>query len=309
MPLREGSTPPAAAALDDAIWRTIAYAGLFQYPLRVAELQRRLMDVAADGDEIAARLRAPGLRGRVVRRAGFLAPRGGQGWIDVRRTRARHTARLLADHAGALRLIARVPFVRLAAVSGACAHGNAADDDVDLLIVTRAGRAWTVALLLMIASKLAGLRRSLCVNYVLAEDGLALPERDRFTASEIVALRPLAGRETYRRLIAENGWVAALHPNFVAGHVAESEHVPRDAGMSRLERLLDVMGASVLESAARACLEPYLRARLRGPGVVLSAQRLKLHTRDHRAPVSEAFEQLLDAEDETRPHGREARTA
>ena len=308
MSLREGAvSAPADPDLDDAIWRTLAYAGLFQYPLRLSELHRRLMDVRASERQIAARLAGPRLRRRIGRRRGFLTPLGCESWITRRAARAEHTARLLARHRRALAWITRFPFVRLLALSGACAHGNAADHDVDVFLVTRARRAWTVALLLMIVSKLAGWRRSLCVNYVLAEDGLALPEHDRFTAAEMVGLKPLAGRETYRRLIAANAWVAALYPNFFAAHTAYSEHVPKAVGAPRWERLLDGV-AGVVEPLARAVLGAYLRRRLTGAGVALNRHRLKLHARDHRGPVSRAFDDLVEGarSQVSRP---EARTA
>jgi hypothetical protein len=215
---------------------------------------------------------------------------------------AERSRRLVAAHARALGAVAAFPFVRMVALSGACAHGNAADDDVDVFVITRHGRAWTVTLLLMIASKLAGLRRTLCVNYVLAEDGLALPEHDSFTASELVALQPLAGRETYRRFVQANAWVAPLHPNFFAGHERESEGVWARAGAARLERVADVLGIGLFERAARWLLEPYLRRRVRGAGVDLTARRLKLHGRDHRGPVTRAF---AEAQAE-RPEARSA---
>lgn len=291
MPCCSGSSAPDAADLDGAIWRTIAYAGLFQYPLTVSELRLRLMDMPAAAAEIAARLHGPRLRSLVTHHDGFVMRAGCESWVGLRHLRSARSAALLAGHSRALRAIARTPFVRMVALSGACAHGNAADDDVDVFLITRPARAWTVMLLLMVASKLAGLRRSLCVNYVLAEDGMALPERDRFTASELVGLKPLAGRDTYRRFVRANAWAAPLHPNFFESYERESEGIETCAG-SASERLLDVMGADLFERAARAILEPYLRRRVCGDGVLLTADRLKLHGRDHRPSVTRAFDEL-----------------
>jgi hypothetical protein len=141
----------------------------------------------------------------------------------------------------------------------------------------------------MVASKLAGLRRSLCVNYVVGEDSLALPEQDRFTAAEIVGLRPLAGGDTYRRFVRANGWIEERHPNFVAECDAEAERVPARAGAPRLEAVLEILGAGLFERAARRVLGAYLRRRVRGRGVEMTARRLKLHGHDHLPFVSEAF--------------------
>jgi hypothetical protein len=281
---------PSDPDLDDAIWKTIAYAGLFQYPLRLDELRRRLMDVEATEAQIAARLGGASLAARVRFDGGFIHPRGGEDWIARRQSRGEHTRRLLARHHRALAALSAFPFVRMVALSGACAHGNATDDDVDVFLVTGRARLWLTTLLLMVASKAAGLRRSLCINYIVAEDGLALPERDRFTAAELVALQPLAGGAVYRRFIEANRWGMPLHPNFFKAYAAESERVAESAGSPRVEALLDLMGAATLEGLARRVLEPYLRRRVVGDGVVLGDQRLKLHGHDHRPAVSRAFD-------------------
>jgi hypothetical protein len=127
-------------------------------------------------------------------------------------SRRERTAHLLGRHRRLLQGLARVPFVRLVALSGACAHGNATDDDVDVFLMVRRGRAWVVTGAIMAVSKLLGVRRTLCVNYVLDEDTAALPERDLVTASEIVGMRPLAGGEGYRRFVAANDWVRRFTP-------------------------------------------------------------------------------------------------
>jgi hypothetical protein len=292
MSVREGSCAPHHD-LDQAIWRTIAYASLFQYPLRPAELQRRLVDVAAGESQLLARLFSPSLRPQIALRDGFVFPMGCEAWVDLRRARHERTDRLLAQHDRALRTLAHVPFVRMVALSGACAHGNASDDDVDVFLITHPARAWAVTLFLMIASKLAGLRRSLCINYILAEDGMALPERDRFTAAEIVGLRPLAGRGVYHRFVRANDWIAPLHPNFWESYEANSAAVHTAVGAPRIEAVLDGLGAGLFERLARRALEPYLRRRLHGPGVALSASRLKLHAYDHRPSVGRALDAAL----------------
>jgi hypothetical protein len=280
----------ALSRLDDAIWRSIAYAGVFQYPLRLAELQRRLLDVRATEAEIAARLAVAPLRARVTLCDGFVTPVGREDWVRLRRERTAHTDRLLARHRRALRVLAGFPFVRMAALSGGCAHGNASDDDVDVFLVTKPSRAWTVTVLVMMASKAAGLRRSLCINYVLAADALAVPEQDTFTAAELVGLRPFAGRDTYLSFVRANAWAAARHPNFFAALDDQAPSVPARAGARALEGWLEAAGAGLFERLTRRVLGAYLRRRVRGTGVDLSPRRLKLHGNDHLPHVSRAFE-------------------
>lgn len=285
--------PARATAAAEAILRTVTYASLFQAPLTVDRLHRNLMDVALSRAELEDALRDPWLRRRIEVVRGLVIPRGRREWIDWRGTRRAHSRRLLARHRRLLRFLGRLPFVRMVAISGACAHENATDDDVDVFLVAREGRAWGVCLVLTVLSRLLGVRRTLCLNYIVDEAALALPERDVFTAAEVVGLRPLAGRDTYRRLVDVNGWAAALFPNFRARHLGESEQVP-PAGSRGWERVLDLGAAPLLERLARRVLGAHLARKGRGcDGVVLGPHRLKLHTRDHRPSLLASFQEAL----------------
>ena len=285
------------SAAAEAVLRTVTYASLFQAPLTLDRLHRNLMEVALSPEALEDALRDPWLRRRVEVADGLVLPRGHREWIALRRTRRAHSRRLLARHRRVLRLLGRLPFVRMVAISGACAHENATDDDVDVFLVAREGRAWGVCLALTVLSRLVGVRRTLCLNYIVDEAALPLPEQDVFTAAELVGLRLLAGRETYRRLIEVNGWAGRLFPNFRDRHLAESEGAP-PAGARAWERLLDLGPAQALERLARRVLGARLTRKGRGcEGVVLGPHRLKLHTHDHRPGLLASFERALDRPD------------
>jgi hypothetical protein len=289
--------PDEEETADRAILRTVTYAALFQFPLTLAELERRLMDVALPLAEIRRRLNAPFLKRRVELRDGLVYPRGREAWIGERQARGERARGLVEAHRRALSVIARFPFVRLLALSGGCAHGNATDDDVDVFLVVKRGRAWFVFGALMLLSKAAGLRRTLCLNYVLDEDALRLPEQDVFTAAEIVGLKPLQGSEAYVRFLRANEWVAERFPNFGKDIGAAREESLAGAWRP-LETLLELGPARILERLARRVLGAYLRRKAgHGTGVVLEPGRLKLHMRDHRPELLEAYEKaVLEAE-------------
>jgi hypothetical protein len=278
---------------ERAILRTVTYAALFQFPLALPQLQRRLMDVALDLGSLCRLLERPFLRARLAVTDGLVHPRGHEHWLQLRQQRGERTAFLLGRHRRWLRALCAFPYVRLVALSGACAHDNATDNDVDVFLMVRRGRAWGVTAVIMLASKLLGVRRSLCVNYVLDEGAAALPERDLVTASEIVGMRPLAGAESYRRFVAANAWVSGYFPNFFAAHVEDSAGVPVAVGSPRLERLLDLGPAPLLEALALRGLGAWLRRRANAPGVVLSEARLKLHIRDHRPDLAASYAAAL----------------
>jgi glycosyltransferase involved in cell wall biosynthesis len=281
---------------DEAILRTVTYASLFEAPLTRAALARSLMDVALDGGALDARLGGARLRTKLAQKDGCVYPSGREEFLEKREARREHTRQLLQRYRRPLLWLQGFPYVRLVALSGACAHENASDHDVDVFLVVREDRAWSVSLALTLLSKLLGLRRALCLNYTVDEAALCLPERDLFTAAELVGIRPLAGRPAYLRLVRSNLWLARRFPNFAAGFDEWSKDVPEAAGSPRLERLLDFGAAPLLERVSRGLLGSYLRFRTRGAaGVRLEPHRLKLHTRDHAPRLLGAFERALEA--------------
>jgi hypothetical protein len=298
-PLPAALAPSAGRTTDAAraVVRTVSYAALFQAPLTLERLQHALMDVRLDGPGLARALADPWVRERVEVSGGLVHPRGQGDWLALRRRRRRHTRRLLRRHRRALDTLARFPFVRLVGLSGACAHDNASDQDVDVFLVTRAGRAWAVYLALVVASRLLRVRGTLCINYVVDETEVALGERDLFTANELVGMRPLAGREAYCRLVQANDWVAQRFPNFFfERHAADAGGIPPAGGPRWLERLLELGPAQVLEWVSRRVMGARLRRKARGaPGLALAAGRLKLHLFDHRPRLLAAWREAQRA--------------
>ena len=280
-------TSGRSGEVDRAILRTVLYAALFQAPLTVSQLHRTLMDVGVDRIEIRGRLRRSYLRERVEQTGEHVYLRGREGCLDLHRERRRRTAELLDAHRPLLRLLARFPFVRLVALSGACAHDNATDANVDLFLVVRRGRAWSVLLALLVLIAALGGRRTLCLNYVVDEDGVSLPERDLFTAAEIVGLRPL-------QFIESNAWVAERFPNFFWMR-RDSAPLPPAGAARWIERALDLGLAPALEAFSRRFLGARFRRNWDGAsGVVLSPQRLKLHPVDHAPGLRAAFAEVVE---------------
>jgi glycosyltransferase involved in cell wall biosynthesis len=298
-PSSEGDDPAARA-----IARTVAYGALFSFPMKLEEIERSLFGLALGRARIEALLaRHPFLRSRLERRGAYYFLRGRGRSVPERWNRERLTRALLHRHQRAVDFVCRTPFVRMVALSGATAHGNAADNDIDLFLVTAPGRAWAVSFLLFVVAKLAGLRRVLCLNYLLSERTLALAERDPFTAHQLVSLRPLAGFETYLRLIEANPWVGEEFPNFARSH---RDYTPArgnglSAGSPWLEAALAWGGGYLLERLGRLLQRNYLRWRARRAGfprgVKLEDERIKLHFKDHAVPANARLAEILNEVD------------
>jgi len=140
----------------------------------------------------------------------------------------------------------------LVGISGALAMENSdEDDDIDLFIITSAGRLWLSRFLVTILVELVGQRRrpnhefkrmkneskliksvgisqksagisnikdKICLNMFVDESHLAIPERERnlFTAHEVAQMKRLWDKdEAYDRFLVANSWVGEYLPSAI----------------------------------------------------------------------------------------------
>src|SRR6185295_7535019 len=85
---------------------------------------------------------------------------------------------------------------------------------VDLFIVVEEGKLWAVFLVAMIWAKLKGLRKRLCMNYLISDAALPLFEHDAFTAQQVASLKPIYGKKVYEQFVGMNPFVRRHFPNF-----------------------------------------------------------------------------------------------
>lgn len=208
--------PTTLTQLEQAIWRTVAYVDLFDYPLTAVEIHRYLDSVPATASEVAKKLAdSPVLADHLSHRDGFFCLPEREEIIEIRRERRRHAQQLWPEAVRYGRIIAQLPFVRMVAVTGSLAMNNVGDDaDIDYFIVTLNGRLWLTRALVIGIVRLAARRGIiLCPNYFVAESALTLPERNIYTAREIVQMVPLFGYPMYARLREHNCWASQFMPN------------------------------------------------------------------------------------------------
>jgi hypothetical protein len=296
-------TPPAMTlgAEELAIARSVLYAALFDYPLTLAQLRGSLIESAQTPSEILAALeRSAALRAIVEHRDGFFFPRGRHHIIAERRRRESRSRVFLAAHRRLLSLICALPFVRLVAVSGSLAHLNLeGGGDLDLFIVTRGRHVWSTTVAVLLLAKALRRRRTVCANFVIADTRMQLEQQDLFTASQIIHLKPLIGRNVLQLLIASNPFVAHYYPNF---HSAERSAIlfRQAPAVGMFKRVVEIVCAVPwwgAEHLARSAYRAYLLRRSAGwrspEQVRLEPDCLKLHTQSHRHSVLERFEETL----------------
>jgi hypothetical protein len=204
--------------LQWAIMLTVLYADMFDYTLQEDELYRDLIMKGSSRSDFQTTLCE--LKGLTLSQIGPYITWTGREILAVLRRQRTETGRELwkwADRYG--RWLAWVPFVRMAAVSGSLAVGNASGDaDIDFFIITEKKRLWIARFFLVFLRLLTGkLPRvfpvAVCPNYLLSLDALEVENRSLYTAHEIVQAVPLWGSAAYRQFIQANGWVKDYLPH------------------------------------------------------------------------------------------------
>ncbi len=204
--------------IDRAILRTVIYADLFNFPLTPSEIHHFLIhDQPVTLGQIETALKQSNdLKLHLHYRGEHVVCWERLALIEKRAQREAASQHLwpLALYYG--RWLARLPFVRMVAITGALAVHNVADhdDDLDYMLVTQANRVWLARAFSIILVRLAKFRGvTICPNYVLAETALDQQRKDLFIAHEICQMIPLYGHPLYWEFRRTNAWTEAHLPN------------------------------------------------------------------------------------------------
>ena len=214
-----------AISLEQAILETLAYSDVFDFPLHVEELHRylRVRSTLADLQGALAR----GVRS-VACCKGFYFLNGREALVPLRMLReaCSRPALLRARHFG--RILGRLPFIRMVALTGSLALLNADETaDLDYMLVARQGRVWTARGFALLFGRLTARRGyTLCPNLIVSARLLAWPQRDLYTAREICQMIPITGLGVYDRLRQVNDWTDEYLPN-ASGMPPLAESAPK----------------------------------------------------------------------------------
>ncbi|MGI6206752.1 MAG: hypothetical protein ACOYEW_00950 [Anaerolineae bacterium] len=287
------------APVRQAILEALTYGDLFDYALSPEQILRYLT-VAAD--PVTVRDLLDGGTDGIAQRTGGLFTLPGRGALVAVRARRQAIAQgKWADADPHLRRIAALPFVRMIAVTGSLALDNAEEDgDVDLFIVTAAGRLWLCRAFVVLAVRRATMSGlDICPNYFLSEARLALPSQSLFDARELAQMVPVYGMALYRQVRALNPWVEGFLPQ--AGGPPEGGRpeitlsARQLAAKQALERLLGGRLGQRLEDweMGRKVRRFQRRAQGQAGHVCFTADCCKGHFGDHHAAIAQQFERRL----------------
>lgn len=263
-------TEPSVSDLGIAILCTVAYADVFDYPLTLSELHRYLVGLEAMHHEVLRTLnRRDSLNRQLELKGEYVTLRGRGHLVELRRKRATLAADVWPLGRRFARSIAKLPFVRAVALTGALAIGNYdTGDDLDYLIVTAARRLWLArALVIDLVVKPATRHgHAVCPNYLVSEPNLALGERNLYVAHELAQMVPITGADICRRIPESNAWMRRFLPNATGvPHPVEPTDIEPSSFRALTEFILGTFIGGQLERSERR--RSIRRLTVPGPGL------------------------------------------
>lgn len=228
--------------VGEAALRALAYADVFDYALTLDQIRFYLIGVLAGEPEVRDAVCTELLQpGRIERHGAFYCL-SGRGELAALRVERRKHAEILWPRAVRYgRRLAALPYVRMAAVTGALAVDNEPGWDLDFLIVTTPGRLWLcrgMAMLLVRLARSAG--DELCPNYFISTRALGFTARNLYAAHELVQMIPLSGRDVYMKIRRENTWVSEYLPNADSSQSRDDIPAAIDGPPGRLRKAMEI---------------------------------------------------------------------
>lgn len=216
---------------ERAIFETLAYHAVFQFPLTPQELSHYLICRRPISkpvlDQAIRRLIASG---SIRDQDGYLclnqdSDNDSRFLLFDRQNKQLFTKRKLVIAQRAAAVLERVPWVKMVAVTGGLSMENVRqDDDIDLMVVTTTNRLWITRLVAVFLVSFLFKRRKplradtlrvaphkdeLCMNLWLDESALSIPKNKRslYIVHELAQMKPLINIDTtYERMMQANRW-------------------------------------------------------------------------------------------------------
>ncbi len=228
---------PISSDLSQAVFETLLYSDVFDFPLKACEIHRYLSGTRGTYDDVCRVLDSDP---RFVKEGEYFTLQGRREIVELRKRREHRSQKLLPYARIYGQIIGALPFVRMVALTGSLAVQNVSnDEDFDYMLVTRPGRLWTARAFVLLFgrfTRLAG--HTLCPNVIVAENALEWNRHDLYSARDLCQMVPLAGRDVYQSVMQANHWAMEFLPNAYE----EKMYVPLEKKRGRIfQRVIETL--------------------------------------------------------------------
>lgn len=208
-------------ALQTSILQTVLYLEIFEYPPSIAEVYERLLSPTAVNFSTVKRTILSHPQLRIY--DNFVIRPGNEQFVHFRKKRAIWSTQKQSEVQRIQSILQKIPFISAVYITGSLAMNNLRhpNDDIDVLVITKANRLWITRLVVIFITSLLKKYRlhdrrkenSWCFNLWLDEAEVRIsPDRhSMYTAYEVVQAKQIVG--SFDILRAENSWIKKFVPN------------------------------------------------------------------------------------------------
>ena len=213
----EHSNIPSQEAVKSSVLRSLIYYDIFNYPLTANELIKfssvKLHDIQSINnalDDLTQHL-------LIFKFGEYYSLKNDPSQIERRKNGNNAATDILPKALKRSKFIHKFPFVRSVNISGSLSK-NYFDEstDFDFFIIAEKNRIWLCRLLLTLYKKifLFNSRKYFCINYYIDTTDLLIPDKNLFSAVEIITLKNQTGEAVYKNFMERNTWVHEYFPNY-----------------------------------------------------------------------------------------------
>lgn len=303
--------PQTKTQLEEALFATLAYFDIHDYPLTLLELQQWLWGCRASTPEVFAVIEQ---HPEVENTMGMYHLKGRSEIVTTRLARYAITEKKFRKRRYYLRFLASLPYVETVCITNSLALFNANEEsDLDIAIITQPGRLWSTRFFATLPAKLLKLRPRITPQHVDKKDKICLcfyatPEHlklanERITAPDIdfvywiATMLPIYNRNHhYETFLEQNQWIRQFLPN-LEPIVPVSSRMLQPLLLPLFRTFIKLMSReNWLKKIQYRILPDVLRNLANAPDtrVVINDAILKLHPRDQRRAIQSRWQQKIE---------------
>lgn len=225
--------------LEQSVFDCLAYFDIFKHPLKANEVLD-FMSTKSSMNEIQSGLKALLTNNTVVEQHGYFSINNSNLDANLRKANEVRATVAMDDAIRYGKKIGSFPFVQAVSISGSMSKGVLQEDgDYDFFLIIQQKRIWLAKFLLKLYKVvfLGNSYECFCINYLISDKKLEIEEKNLFTATELMTVIPVAGKqELFKELQEANSWVSDYLPNKQWRQYHES--LPLKKGFAKLTQIL-----------------------------------------------------------------------
>lgn len=195
--------------------KAILYFSIFRYPLKFEEIHNYTNYEDADQTQNELNLL---VNNKIITKIDEFYVYGNDLDSVTKRLRGNFNAiKIFQKAQKKAKFISKFPFVEAVGISGSLSKNYFdKDSDIDFFVITKPKRLWICRTLLMLYKKifLLNSKKFFCINYFISSSKLEIKEKNRFTATELITLIPIHGKDIFEKFYQSNTWANEYYSKF-----------------------------------------------------------------------------------------------